>query len=270
MKSSLYKRRWNPDSDSAVTSPKTIYLVHGISEHSGRYQQLAEDLCAAGWTVGAHDHRGFGQSRGTRGRLAHNDVYVDGLAECFHEFARETHSSPVLLGHSMGGVIAASSVLLHQLPVAALVLSSPALKPALNTSQLFQLKVMSTIAPNFVIERSLNPRRLTHDLKVAQAYNDDELVHGFVSARLVQWIINAGQRCIDHASVLSVPTLVLASNADVVIDPQGVRDFVRNAPIEKITEHWFEDHFHEIFNEDCARREIAIRYLFEWLDSHKS
>jgi alpha-beta hydrolase superfamily lysophospholipase len=268
MKSSLYKRRWNPESGSASQPLKTIYLVHGISEHSGRYQRLAEDLCTSGWTVGAHDHRGFGQSKGTRGRLAHNNVYIQGLTECFEEFATETGSRPVLLGHSMGGVIAANAVLLHQLPVSALVLSSPAFKPALNSTQYLQLKLLSTIAPNFVLERSLNPRRLTHDLKVAQAYTDDELVHGFVSAKLIQWIITAGQQCIDHASKLSVPTLLLATKADVVIDPQGIRDFANNAPSEKITERWFDDHFHEVFNEDRERREFTLKSLMTWLEAN--
>lgn len=267
MNSSLYKRRWCPEPGTSASTSRTIYLVHGISEHSGRYQRLAQDLCTAGWTVAAHDHRGFGQSRGTRGRLKHDNVFVDDLIECFSEFAHQTDSTPVLLGHSMGGVIAGAAVLLRELPVSALVLSSPAFKPALSSSQLWQLKLMSTIAPNFVLERSLNPRRLTHDLKVAQAYKDDELVHGFVSAKLVSWIIETGQACIRNASRLSVPTYLVASHADVVVNPTGVQDFINNAPQNWVTEQWFTDYYHEIFNEEQGRRRIAIDRLMHWLNT---
>ncbi|WP_376751092.1 serine aminopeptidase domain-containing protein, partial [Achromobacter mucicolens] len=42
----------------------SIYLLHGLSEHAGRYDRLARWLTARGWDVGAHDHRGHGRSGG--------------------------------------------------------------------------------------------------------------------------------------------------------------------------------------------------------------
>ena len=116
MKSNLNHRRWTPK--VAVGGPaRAIYLVHGISEHSGRYDDLANWLAARGWTVGAHDHHGFGHSGGTRGRLRSATAYLDDTVNSLADFADETGSRPVLLGHSMGGVIALACVLLRQVDI---------------------------------------------------------------------------------------------------------------------------------------------------------
>ena len=125
MKSSLYRRRWMPESDGP---PRSIYLAHGISEHSGRYDELGEWLAGLGWMVGAHDHHGFGQSGGRRGIMRSATAYVDDTASCLQEFARETATRPILLGHSMGGVIALKTVMTHQTDVSGLILSGPAKK----------------------------------------------------------------------------------------------------------------------------------------------
>ena len=54
----LLCREWRPDAP-----PKAVVqLVHGITEHSGRYTELAEFLCQKGFAVVAHDHMGHGGS----------------------------------------------------------------------------------------------------------------------------------------------------------------------------------------------------------------
>ena len=265
MKSNLYERRWTPNPALTATR-KGIYLVHGISEHSGRYENLARWLADRGWHVGAHDHHGFGQSGGTRGRLQSQSAYVDDTLRCLDAFSDEIGASPVLLGHSMGGVIAAASVLLGNAQVAALVLSAPALLPALSIGQRWQLGLMRRLAPNYVIERSLDPRKLTHDAGIAQAYRDDPLVHGFVSARLVQWIVSHGSLCLDRAGDLDVPLLMLAAGADPVINPDGIRQFATAVPAALLTQHWYDGYLHEVFNEEPARRAQVYADLLAWLE----
>ncbi|MGB7305475.1 MAG: lysophospholipase [Burkholderiaceae bacterium] len=266
MKSSLYQRRWNPDS-RLTGRHRSIYLVHGISEHSGRYDDVGRWLAARGWIVGAHDHHGFGRSGGTRGRLRSANAYVDDLVQCLAQFAAESGSRPVLLGHSMGGVIAAASVLTRSVDVAGLCLSAPAFRPALSRSQRWQLRTLGAIAPRFVIERSLDPRKLSHDPAVVAAYRSDPLVHGFVSAQLVQWIIDAGADCLARVDQLTVPTLIMASAADPVVNPDGFREFAAKVPPGLLTQRWYNGYLHEVLNEEASRRGQVYAELLAWLES---
>jgi alpha-beta hydrolase superfamily lysophospholipase len=249
-----------------TSASRAIYLVHGISEHSGRYALLAQWLADRGWHVGAHDHHGFGRSGGTRGRLRSASAYVDDTLQCFEAFAEETGVTPVLLGHSMGGVIAAATVLLANARVAGLVLSAPAFLPSFSLSQRWQLELMRRLAPDYVIERSLDPRKLTHDAGIAQAYRDDPLVHGFVSARLVQWIVDHGGQCLARAGAIDVPLLMLAAGTDPVINPDGVRQFAGAVPAELLSEHWYDGYLHEVLNEEPARRALVYSDLLTWLN----
>lgn len=107
----IFWQSWKPDGDVRAV----IVLVHGASEHSGRYDYVAETLVADGYAVHALDHRGHGRSGGPRAvidRLANAVADVDQLVLD----AREQHlGAPVyLLGHSMGGTVAVSYALRHQ------------------------------------------------------------------------------------------------------------------------------------------------------------
>jgi alpha-beta hydrolase superfamily lysophospholipase len=108
----------------------TVLIVHGLGEHAGRYDATARRLNAWGFAVRAFDQYGHGQSGGPRGGLTHSMRLLEDLADMV-DAARPHAQGPalVLLGHSMGGLVAARFVSLHLRPVDALVLSSPALTP---------------------------------------------------------------------------------------------------------------------------------------------
>src|SRR5215213_7879284 len=107
----------------------TVVLVHGIGEHSGRYAHVIDALNRAGWSVFAYDQRGHGRSPGVRGVLPHPEALLDDLARVLDGI----HANKlVLLGHSMGGAVAARFVAEERRKVDALVLSSPALKNRLK------------------------------------------------------------------------------------------------------------------------------------------
>ena len=88
----------------------TVLIVHGLGEHGGRYAHVAAQLNAWGWRVMAHDHRGHGRSGGERGRIASDDALQRDLSLVI-DAARAGSTGPLLLlGHSMGGLIAARFV----------------------------------------------------------------------------------------------------------------------------------------------------------------
>ena len=91
----------------------SILLVHGLGEHSGRYGHVAGRLAALGLEVCGYDLRGHGRSEGPRGSIPHSDALLEDLRHVFDELDRRGRAAgdeapPLLLGHSLGGTIAAA------------------------------------------------------------------------------------------------------------------------------------------------------------------
>ena len=101
----LHLRQW-PVADARGTA----LIVHGLGEHIGRYAHVAAHLNAWGWSVVGYDQRGHGRSEGPRGRLGADDSLLRDLALVI-DAVRASHGGPLLLlGHSMGGLVAARFV----------------------------------------------------------------------------------------------------------------------------------------------------------------
>ena len=128
-----------------ATPRGTVLIVHGLGEHVGRYDAVAQRLRAWGWAVRGHDHQGHGRSDGARGRL-HTD---NGRLQDLDTVIDATRAHPlrgqgplVLLGHSMGGLVAACFVLLRRPAIDGLILSSPALRADLSATQKVMLSLL--------------------------------------------------------------------------------------------------------------------------------
>ena len=166
---SIHHQAWLPDGDPRGV----VMLVHGLGEHSGRYAHVAAALNEAGLAVHALDHRGHGRSGGARGVLAPaGDLRRDAVG-LVADFAKECASAPLLLGHSMGGALAAELVLTGAFPVRALVLSSPALALRMSALQKALLWLLVRAAPDLAIANGLRPEWLSHDQDEVQAYVAD-------------------------------------------------------------------------------------------------
>jgi alpha-beta hydrolase superfamily lysophospholipase len=256
----LKLRRW-----TAPPHPRgTVLVVHGLGEHSGRYQHVAQHLHDAGWAVLAYDQRGHGLSPGLRGGLRRPDDLLTDLATVL-DAAHTLDPQPViLLGHSMGGLVAARFVAARLRPVAGLVLSSPALDAGLTPMQRALLVVMHALAPGLPVPNGLDVAALSHDPAVVQAYRDDPLVHGRVTPRLVRFIVDAGLATRATAPRWQVPTLLMWAGSDRLVNPQGSQQFVDQAPPDVVQAHCFKDHYHELFNE--VARAPVLAMLTRWLD----
>jgi len=254
----------------------TVLIVHGLGEHIGRYAHIAAHLNAWGWRVVGHDQRGHGASDGARGRLAHRDDLLNDLARVI-DAARPRHPGPlVLLGHSLGGLVAARFVAaaaappvpLWSRPVDALVLSSPALATEMNTVQKLLLAVLGPLAPNLALHNGLRPEWLSRDASVVQAYIADPRVHDRASPRLARFIVDAGAFVIAQAPRWPVPTLLLYAGADRCVAPAGSAAFAAAAPPTRLLSHCFEALSHEIFNEPEQAEVFAM--LGAWLAQQSS
>lgn len=263
----LHLRHW------PVAGPArgSVLIVHGLGEHIGRYAHVAERLNGWGWNVVGFDHRGHGRSAGALGRLNRDDDLLRDLALVIDAVRAQAVGPLVLLGHSLGGLVAARFVA-EQIaaqpaawarPVDALVLSSPALDPGMNIVQKLMLAAIGPLAPNLAVGNGLNPEWISHDKAVVRAYVADPLVHDRIAARLARFIVDAGEFVRLCAARWRVPTLLMYAGRDRCVAPAGSRAFAAAAPKAVVNVHEFPAMFHEIFNEPEQAEVFAV--LGAWL-----
>ena len=235
----------------------TIVLVHGLGEHVGRYAHVAAFFNARGWRVVGYDHRGHGRSDGERGRLAAVDDLLVDLARAIDAVRAEHPGGPlVLLGHSLGGLVAARFVAGALAPAAdwsrpvdALLLSSPVLDTAMKPLQKAMLAVLGPLTPNHAVANGLKPEWISRDPAVVAAYKADPLVHDRIAPRLARFIVDGGEFVRRVAPRWTVPTLLLYAGADRCVPPAGSAAFAAAAPPAVVTARVYPRLFHEIMNE---------------------
>lgn len=245
-----------------------VLLVHGLGEHAGRYDQLACQLNAWGFDVRSYDQYGHGESGGVRGGLPSHSRLVDDLADLVESARYRLGSATplILLGHSLGGLVAASFVARGVLPIDGLVLSSPAFGMRLSAVQKLLLKLAPRLAPNLAVSNGIDPRYLSHDPAVVAAYRQDPRVHDRISGRMGNFIAQESQYVLQRASKWRVPTLLMYAGDDHLVDPAGSRAFAAAAPPPLVDSYCFEDLYHEVFNE--AASEGVYARLGQWLEAN--
>jgi alpha-beta hydrolase superfamily lysophospholipase len=251
-----------------VAPRASVLVVHGLGEHAGRYDRLAQRLNAWGFAVRSYDQYGHGESGGVRGALSQHTRLLEDLCDLADSMRRRHPEAPlVVLGHSMGGLVAAGFVARGMFPVDGLVLSSPALATRLNAVQKLLMAVVPRVAPNLTVSNGLDPQYLSHDAQVVEAYKADPLVHDRISGRLARFIQDEAPPVLAQAPHWNVPTLLMYAGDDRMVDPAGSRLFAAQAPREHVTARCFDGLYHEIFNEresqpvyDCLRQWLDARF----------
>jgi alpha-beta hydrolase superfamily lysophospholipase len=257
----LYLRDWpNPSAHDAVL------IVHGLGEHSGRYEQLARWFLARGYAVRSYDQRGHGHTPGQRAAIRHSDDLLRDLAVVYNDYSASFGKQPLLLGHSMGGAVALRTVLDGRVEPPALILSSPALR-TYEAPWLRRLAALLTrVLPDLPLRNGLSLDGLSHDPKVIEDYRNDALCSGAITPRVADFIFRAGVSSIAEAWRLKVPTLLLVAGSDRLVDPSGSREFADGAwATKQLTSRFFDTLFHELFNETETGRHQVLAQLADWL-----
>jgi alpha-beta hydrolase superfamily lysophospholipase len=248
----------------------SLLLVHGLGEHAGRYAHVAAALAAGGIAVRGWDQRGFGRSGGARGAIPHPDALLDDARLLYDRLAADAQAAgddapPFLLGHSMGGVVAARAATGGWIAPRGLVLSSPALRARLSAAQRVQLALGRRLLPNVAVSNALPVDLLSHDPATLAAYRADASVHDRVTPRLAAFIIDAGAQALRDAPRLRVPTLLLVAGSDGIVDAGGARDFAAALPDGVGTLRWYDALYHELFNEREPDRARVLADLRRWI-----
>lgn len=243
----------------------SIYPLHGLSEHAGRYDRLARRLAALGWRVGMHDHRGHGHSEGAPATLAtQEDLVIDAAAQ-LQAWTAAQGRPPVLLGHSLGALVAARLALQRRAELAGLVLASPPFQVRVPGWTKPALTWLALRYPDVRVPHGLAPAAISHDREVVAAFRADPLVHRCITGRLAHFIDQGGREAVRDAAMLPCRTLLLVAGADRIVSANGSRVFASRAPAGLLTMKWYDEAWHELFNEIASLSDPVHADLEHWL-----
>lgn len=266
----VFYQYWRPVAgEAAGGGPVPLVLAHGLSEHSDRYAHVAEYFAQRGHPVWALDHRGHGRSEGVRVYVDRFDDYLYDLGR-FVDLVREAESrrKPVLVGHSMGGVIALAYALSRPETLAGLVLSSPwlglNLRPPLHLRLL--LPVLSTVAPRMAVPNDALTTYVCRDPEILQRYVEDPMRCRTATPRWFREAVRAQARVRQQAPSLQLPVLFLVAGDDRLVDA-GATQAIYEALSSPKRWHLYPEMYHEVFND--PDREQVLQDLHRWLvDQH--
>lgn len=263
---SLFFRNWKPSSESIAV----VFLIHGLGEHSGRYNDVAKMLALNGYNVFAPDLRGHGKTSGKRGHVLSFSEYIDDIAEFSQNVIGDNlkNKPRFVLGHSMGGLIAFLYTVSNQSSISGLILSNPLMGISAKIP-LFKAvlgKILSNIFPSLTLDNELNPEHVCSKPEVVRAYVTDPLVHKRVSTRWftemnksVSWV----QNC--HADILKVPVLLLISNQDKLVDYKSSQAVLSSFNLQDKEIRLFDGLYHEILFEDEGPK--IVKDIISWIDA---
>jgi alpha-beta hydrolase superfamily lysophospholipase len=235
----LVARSWSgPDRPTHV-----VVIAHGYGEHIGRYEHVADALAGNGAVVYAVDHVGHGKSAGDRVRVQDfEDVATD--LHTLDERARQEHPGlpVVLLGHSMGGLIASRYAQRYGDTLTALVLSSPLVGRWDAAAELLALDEIPDVP--------LDITTLSRDPQVGETYAADPLVwHGPFKRATVEAMQRGLEAIATGPNLGDLPLMWIHGQDDQLVTMAGARVGIEHLRGPHFVERTYPDARHELFNE---------------------
>jgi acylglycerol lipase len=250
----LFVRRWQSETESIGT----LVLQHGYMEHSGRYEAFALAQVAQGITVVAADLRGHGLSDGPRGHIRGFDEYRQDLT---HVLAAQGTGPKILMGHSLGGLIATDYALAGGGPLHGLIVTNPFYAPSMNIPLYKRAlsAVVCRLMPGISLKAEMDPTGLSHDLQLVAESRNDPLIFDRATAGWYSQVLLAQAR-VRRGGVLSMPLLGVIGSADPIASPAAGRALLAKIRTADKTVWVREGELHEVLNEtdrDALHKDIA-------------
>lgn len=242
-----------------------IILVHGLGEHIQRYVYWADLFKKEGIAFLGVDLPGHGRSEGRRGNIRSYRRLEEMIDILIKSCSQTFPGCPVYIyGHSLGGGIVLNYLLRKNPKVKGAIVTSPFLRLAFEPPKikLFIASVMKNLLPGLIQPSGLNTSHLSHDMEVVEKYKNDPLVHGKISVSLFTESVAAAKYSLKHASELKVPTLILHGSDDMILSPEGSREFAAKTSMAEL-KIW-EGGYHELHNEPF--KDEVFKYIMDWIN----
>lgn len=244
-----------------------VVVVHGLGEHSGRYEQFGVRMAGYGFSTYAFDQRGHGASEGRRGHVRAFDVLLQDL----DRFRREVQGladarTPLfLLGQSLGGLIVLRYQEEYNTVFNGAIVAAPWLATAMTVPRwkVTLAAAVSKLLPALPFGSGLRAEDLSHDPDAVEAYRGDPRVHGRITPRLFVEASAAMGLVLQRADQLRDPLLFLIPGDDRVVDAQKGLQFARQLPADLTTIKLYPGMYHEVLNE--VDRQRPMRDIRDWI-----
>ncbi|MEX0874041.1 MAG: lysophospholipase [Actinomycetota bacterium] len=247
----LHERTWLLDNAKGA-----VVIIHGIAEHSGRYEHVGRALNEAGYASYAYDHRGHGRSIGAPGDMGEDveRLVLDVVEACVA--ARASHERTFLLAHSMGTLFALPAT--AQAPtstLSGLILSGVALVPG------------EAVLTSLTTGEGLPAATISRDPSVVKAYEDDPLIfNDAIPPEMMARAAEAIQGATEAIPNITIPVLLLHGTDDVLTSIEGANMVHAQLVVSDKTLKVYDGLYHEVLNE--PEKETVIADVVAWLDAH--
>lgn len=251
-----------------ANDPKAcLVFVHGLNEHSGRYQNPLKYF-KKDYNIYLFDQRGHGKSDGLRSYVDNFNTYLKDLQSFIDLVSKKEQKRKIfLIGHSMGGQVVLNYVAKYSHNLSGFMTSSPNIQTAIKIPLLKKVigLQLAKILPKFKLPNEIDNALISHDSSIVQSYADDPLVSQSVSLGLVREVFKNQEKILSLASQTHLPALMMHSGDDKICHVDGSKKYFRKLASKDKTLKIYKGFYHEIFNE--IGKEQAFQDMEDWLNS---
>jgi alpha-beta hydrolase superfamily lysophospholipase len=260
----LFYQAWLPDGE-----PKGVLaVVHGLAEHSDRYNNLVQPLLAESYAVYAYDLRGHGRSEGRRGHVNQWQEYREDTSAIL-SLIRESHQGKplFLFGHSFGTLIVLDHVVQNQEGLHGLIVSSAAIEPSgvASPAKIMMARLMSRMWPTLPVSIGDLSKSISTDPAVRQAYREDPLIFTSATVRWGNESLKIIEMLKESAEKIRLPVLFIHGGDDPLNTLEGARKFFERLGSVRKQMIVYPGSMHETLNDKDHNQ--AAQDIIAWMDS---
>ncbi|MCG8307125.1 MAG: lysophospholipase [Cytophagales bacterium] len=250
--------------------PKAVlFIVHGLGEHLGRYEETAEVFVENDLAVFAFDHRGHGRSKGKKGHARSVGQIIEDTEYALMKCRSIFLEVPIFIyGHSMGGQIAASFLKkVKSKEISGAIISSAWFK-LVNPPPAWQIKLtngIKRVVPNLTLSNGLDPGHISTVPEEVELYRKDSLVHDRISFAMFRALYRNGLKLLSEKKKANVPVLVCHGDKDKITSCQGSKRYAKNLGGQASFKIWPGSRHEPHHDKD---KEEVIRFYVKWIKEH--
>jgi len=250
-----------------IPSPRRHRDGAWAGEHIGRYAHVAEWFNKQGIAVLGFDQQGYGKSEGKRGHALRLDAYLNDIGQLLEETRRLYPGVLLFLyGHSMGGNLALNFVLRRHPDIRGLIATGPWIRLAFEAPVLKVMagRMLRRFMPSLSLATGLVAHFISRDPAVVNAYKNDPLVHGQVSASAGIALLEAASWLNQFKGPVPVPILLLHGGSDKLTSAPATKELADRLSGD-VTHHEWPELYHEIHNE--PEKEVVFNFILDWMEA---
>lgn len=243
----------------------TVIFLHGWGDHAGRYFEIGQQLCRAGFAVLIPDFYGHGRSQGPRARIDNFQQLINDVGTLLEEDWAQ--GPTVLIGHNMGGCLAFHAGIVHADKLDGVIFNSASLTipPSLPMLKRWLTRLLGSVAPQLALAHLKQPAMMSSIPGEIQAYkNDDLLYHGKIEAGTGRALIRSHDWVARNMQHFKLPFLALQGTKDVLAPAKGPERLMQRSPQANKTLVRFPSARYDLLHDTSKER--VHKVVHDWLN----